>query len=357
MKRRSFIMLIGGAVAPPLAARAQQPAKMKRIAIVSGATPVANMVASDSFFRAFFDGLSRLGFVEGKNLIVERYSAEGQPDRFTQLARDVVDTRPDAIFSGESSLGLAFKVATTTIPIVTASSDPVASGIVSNIARPGGNITGTANDAGSEIWGKRIGLLKETLPQLSNVRILMQTRDRWESPFGSAIRQAAKAARIAVNAVWFDGRIDEAEYQRVFAAFEQDRPDALMVAEYNVHLVNAATIVELAAKHRLPAMYTFKDFVEIGGLMAHSPDREEMGRSIGYQIGQILNGTNPGDIPYSLVSHYELALNLKTARSLGIEFPATQLGIAKPYRRVKGHFCVWRETDQASRSDDVRSSG
>ena len=154
MKRREFISLISGAVASPLAARAQQPAKMKRIAIVSGATPVANMVASNSqFYRAFFDGLSSLGFVEGKNLIVERYSAEGQPDRFAQLARDVVDTRPDAIFSGESSLGLAFKVATTTIPIVTASSDPVASGLVSNLARPGGNITGTANDAGRKFGG------------------------------------------------------------------------------------------------------------------------------------------------------------------------------------------------------------
>jgi putative tryptophan/tyrosine transport system substrate-binding protein len=298
--------------------------------MVSPAISAANMVArgKDPFYRGFFGELSRRGFVEGKTIIVERYSAEGQPDRFAQLARDVVDTRPDAIFSGEMTLGLAFKAATTTIPIVTVSSDPVASGLVSNIARPGGNITGTANDAGLEIWGKRIGLLKETLPQLSSVRILMQTQDRWESPFGSAIRQAAKAARIAVNAVWFDGRIDEAVYQRVFAALEQDRPDALMVAEYTVHLVNAATIVELAAKHRLPAMYTFKGFVEIGGLMAHSPDREEMGRSIGYQIAQILNGTNPGDIPYNLVSHYELALNLKTAKSLGLEFPATMLGSA-----------------------------
>ena len=330
MRRREFITLLGGTVASPLVARAQQPAKTKRIAVVSSALPVANMVArgKDLFYRAFFDELSRRGLVEGKNLIVERFSAEGQPDRFAQLVPHVVDTRPDAIFAGETGLGLAFKAATTTIPIVTASSDPVASGLVSNLARPGGNITGTANDAGLQIWGKRIGLLKETLPQLSNVRILMQTQDRWESPFGSAIRQAAKAARIAVNAVWFDGRIDEAEYRRVFAAFEQDRPDALMVAEYTIHLVNAATIVELAAKHRLPALYALQGFVEIGGLMTHSADREELGRSIGYQIGQILNGTNPGDIPYNLVSRYELALNLKTAKSLGIEFPATLLGSA-----------------------------
>jgi putative ABC transport system substrate-binding protein len=185
MRRREFITLLGGTVASPLVARAQQPAKTKRIAVVSSALPVANMVArgKDLFYRAFFDELSRRGLVEGKNLIVERYSAEGQPDRFAQLVPHVVDTRPDAIFAGETGLGLAFKAATTTIPIVTLSSDPVTSGLVSNIARPGGNITGTAIDAGLEIWGKRIGLLKETLPQLSNVRILMQTQDRWESPF------------------------------------------------------------------------------------------------------------------------------------------------------------------------------
>jgi putative tryptophan/tyrosine transport system substrate-binding protein len=329
MRRRDFIATIAGMAAVPLAARAQQSAKMKRIAVVSAATPAANMFASkNQLYRAFFDEMSRLGFVEGKNLFVERYSAEGQPNRFAQLARDVVDTHPDAVFAGEATLGLAFKAATTTVPIVTLSADPVVSGLVSNIARPGGNITGTSIDAGLEIWGKRIGLLKETLPKLSNVRILMQTRDRWESPYGSAIRQAAKAAKIAVTAVWFDGTINAAEYERVFAAFEQDRPDALMVGEYTVHLVNAVTIVELAAKHRLPALYTVKDFVEIGGLIAYSPDREELGRSTGYQMGQILNGTNPGDIPYNLVSHYELALNLKTAKSFGIEFPATLLGSA-----------------------------
>jgi putative ABC transport system substrate-binding protein len=329
MQRREFITLIGGAAALPLAARAQQPAKIKRIAMVAPSEPVANMVASYlRFYRAFFDELSRAGYVEGKNLVVERYSALGQPDRYAQLARDVVDTRPDAIYTFEPFLALAFKAATTTIPIVTVTADPVAMGLVSNIARPGGNITGTAIDAGLEIWGKRIGLLKEALPKLSNVCIIMQTRKGWESPYGSAIRQALKAASIVVNAVWFDGNIDEAAYQRVFAAFEQGRPDGLMVSEVTVHFINRATIVGLAEKHRLPAMYPFREFVEIGGLMSYSPDLEEIGRSTGHQLGQILNGTNPGDIPYNLVAHYELALNLKAAKSLGLEFPATLLGSA-----------------------------
>jgi putative ABC transport system substrate-binding protein len=329
MKRREFITLMSGTAASWLLIARAQPAKMKRIAMVASSERTANMVASyNRSYRAFFDELGRLGFVEGKNLVVERYSAGGQIDRFPQLARDVVDTRPDAIFAFESVLGLAFKAATTTIPIVTISSDPVAMGLVSNIARPGGNVTGTAINAGLEIWGKRIGLLKEAFPKLSNVCIIAQTQKGWEGPFGSAVRQAAKTASIPLNAVVFDGKIDEAEYQRVFAAFEQERPDALIVSDYPVHLTNAATIVELAAKHRLPTMYAWREFVEIGGLMSYATDLEELGRSNGYEIGQILNGTNPGDIPFNQVTRYDLAINLKTAKSLGIEFPASLLGTA-----------------------------
>ncbi len=329
MRRREFITLIGGAAASPLAARAQQPAKMKRIAVVASSLRAVDLVPSyRPFLGAFFEELSRAGFVEGRSLVVDRYSALGQFDRVAQVARDIVDTRPDAIFSTDIIPALAVKAATTTIPIVAISGDPVALGLVSNIARPGGNITGSAVNAGFEIWGKRFGLLKEIFPTLSNACIILHRRIEWEGPYGEAIRQAAKDASVALKETVFDGKIDETEYQRVFSAFEQDRPDALIVSEFSVHFTNRATIVELAAKHRIPAMYAFRDFVEIGGLMAYSPDFSEVGRSAGQQMGQVLNGTNPGDIPYNQVIHYELALNLKTAKSLGLEFPATLLGSA-----------------------------
>jgi ABC-type uncharacterized transport system substrate-binding protein len=329
MKRREFITLLGGTAASPLAARAQQPAKMKRIAIFASSLRAVDLVAGyRPFLRAFFDELSRAGFAEGKSLVVERYSVSGQFDRAAQLARDIVNTRPDAIFSTDIIPGLAVKAATTTIPIVAISGDPVALGLVSNIARPGGNITGSAVNAGFEIWGKRFGLLKTVLPMLSNARIIVHRRIEWEGPYGSAIRQAAKDASVALEETIFDGNIDEQEYQRVFSAFDQDKPDALIVSEFSVHFTNRATIVELVAKHRLPAMYAYRDFVEIGGLMAYSPDFSEVGRSAGHQMGQILNGTNPGDIPYNQVTHYELALNLKTAKSLDLEFPTTLLGSA-----------------------------
>jgi ABC-type uncharacterized transport system substrate-binding protein len=329
MKRRAFITLVGGAFASPLVARAQQPAKMKRIATVAASDTVFKKLASmDRSNRAFDEELAHLGFAEGKNFVFERYSAGGQPDRYDQLARDVVSTHPDIIYPLESSIALPFKAATTTIPIVTFSSDPVALGLISNIARPGGNVTGTGINAGLEIWGKRIGLLKEFLPKLSNICVFALTGKVWEGPIGSAVRQAAKEASILVKAAVFEGNFDEAEYRRGFAAFEKDRPDALIVSEHPLHLANAAKIIELVARYRLPAMYAWREFVEAGGLMSYSPDLAELGRSIANQIGQILNGMKPGDIPFNLVSRYELALNLKTTKSLGIEFPATLLGSA-----------------------------
>jgi ABC-type uncharacterized transport system substrate-binding protein len=331
MRRREFITLIGGAAASPLVARAQQPAKTKRIAWVSASDPVALMVASyHPFYQAFFDEVSRLGFVEGKNLVVERYSAEGETDRFPKLVRDIVDTRPDAIYAADGGLAFLFKSTKTTIPIVTITADPVALGFATSIARPGGNITGTSVDAGLEIWGKRIGLLKEALPKMSNLCLLLpMSQKRWEvTPYSAVFRQAAKAADIALTPALLEGKIDEAAYLRVFAAFEEQRPDALLVTESSINLINASTIVELAAKHNLPAMYTWRDYVEIGGLMSHAMDLAELGRSSGYQMGQVLSGANPGDVPFLQVTRLYLTLNLKTAKSLGIEFPAALLGSA-----------------------------
>jgi putative tryptophan/tyrosine transport system substrate-binding protein len=206
----------------------------------------------------------------------------------------------------------------------------VALGLVSNIARPGGNVTGTAVDAGIEIWGKRIELFKEALPGLTNLCLIVPLpRKVWdESKYGSGIRQAAKAAGVTLNAVVLEGTVDEAVYRRAFEAFGQNRPAALMLTESTVHFTHRTTIVELAGKHSLPAMYAWTDFVEIGGLMAYSFDLAELGRSCGYQTGQILNGTHPGEIPFNQVTRFELAINLKTAKSLGIEFPISLLGSA-----------------------------
>jgi putative ABC transport system substrate-binding protein len=326
-----FISPISGAAASPLVAGAQHPAKMKRIALVNPADKLENMVASAfPFYRVFFDEISRVGFVEGKNLVVERYTAGGDTNRFPELVRDVLDTRPDAIYPLEFALTYLFKLTNSSIPIVSIVVDPVATGLAKSIARPGGNITGVVVDAGPKIWGKRFGLLKELLPKLSKLALILPVPPKsWEvSPYWAIIRQTAKTVDVELLPALLDGKIDEAAYQRVFAMFDENRPDALLIAESPINAVNSSTIIELAAKYRLPAMYTWKEIAEIGGLMSYSFDLEELGRYSGYQMGQILNGTNPADIPFIQVTRLYLTLNLKTAKSLGIEFPATLLGSA-----------------------------
>jgi putative tryptophan/tyrosine transport system substrate-binding protein len=324
MKRREFIALIGGAAASPLVARAQQPAKMKRIAIVHGSEPVANMtITGRRPFRAFFEELGALGYIEGRNLLVERYSADGRPDHFAELARNVVRARPDVIISMRGLLTAEFKLETTTIPIVTTTSDPVVAGLVPSIAHPGGNITGVSVDAGLQIWGKRLGLLREIIPKLSNARFLTTQVDWVMATEASAARAAAKQAGMTLAGAMLGNTIDEAAYQRVFASMQQEQVDALLVSSAGEHLTNRVAIVELAAKNRLPAIYPFKDFTEVGGLLAYSIDLGDTYRLVADLVDKILKGANPGNIPFFQPTKFELIVNLKTSKALGLEMPPT----------------------------------
>ena len=301
---------------------------MKRIAFVYPAAKVSEIsVSGRPYYRAFFEELSRLGYVEGQNLGVERYSGEGRPERYAELARDVVNTHPDLILAVGARLSLDFKMATTTIPIVTIIIDPIAMGLVASIARPGGNITGVTIAGGLEIIGKRMGLLVEAMPKLSTVGYLA-SRPFWEDPRGAAAREAAKRAGISLTAALLGSAFNEAEYQRVFRSMEQDRADALMVSDEPEHVTNRATIVELAAKGRIPTIYPFREFVEVGGLMAYSIDLADIYRRLANLIDKILKGANPGDIPFYQPTKFELSINLKTAKALGLEMPAMLLARA-----------------------------
>ncbi len=292
------------------------------------ATKVSEIsVSGPPHYRAFFEELSRLGYVEGQNLGVERYSGEGRPERYAELARDVVNTHPDLILAVGARLSLDFKMATTTIPIVTIVIDPIALGLVASIARPGGNITGVTIAAGLELIGKRMGLLVEAMPKLSTVGYLV-SRSYWEDPRGAAAREAAKRAGISLKAALLGSAFNEAEYQRVFRSMEQDRADALMVSDEAEHFTNRATIVELAAKGRIPTIYPYREFVEVGGLMAYSIDLADIFRRLANLIDKILKGANPGDIPFYQPTKFELSINLKTAKALGLEMPAMLLGRA-----------------------------
>jgi len=328
MRRRDFITALGSAATWPLVARAQQPSKMKRIEFVHPFAKVSEMnVSNQTYQRAFFEELIRLGYIEGQNLGVERYSGEGQSERYAELARNVVNTHPDVIVTTGARLSLDFKMATTTIPIVTIMFDPVAQGLVTSIARPGGNITGVTIAEGFEIIGKRLGLLVEAVPKLSSVSYLA-SRPYWEDIRGAAAREAAKRAGISLKAALLESAFKEAEYQRVFTSMEHDRADALMVSEEAEQITNRATIVELAAKGRIPTIYANREFVEAGGLMAYSIDLPDNYRRLANLTDKVLKGANPGDIPFYQLTKYELGINLNTAKALGLEMPAMLLGRA-----------------------------
>ena len=324
MRRRHFITLIGGAAAWPLAARAQQPAKMKRIAIVLPATKIGDMnVNASRLFRLFFEELSRLGYVEGQNLVVERYSGEGRTEHYADLAREVVNTHPDLIYSHTTRLSLNFKAATTTIPIVTTTADPIAGGLISSLARPGGNITGVSGDAGIEVYGKRLALLLEATSKLSNARFLVSQLN-WEGFVGAAVREASRRLGISLAGEPMSS-FNEQEYQRVFNSMELERVDGILVSDESEHFTYRRLLVELAAKTRIPASYAHREHVELGGLMAYSFDLEDLFRGSARQIAEILKGANPGDIPFRQTTKFQLVINVKTAKALGLEMPSTLL--------------------------------
>jgi ABC-type uncharacterized transport system substrate-binding protein len=327
MKRREFMagLLL---VATLDGGRAQQAAKTYRIAIVSPSTPIADISESgSSFFRAFFEELRRLGYVEGKNLAVERYSGEGRTENFSELADDVVRRNPDLIFAVSSRLVRAFKAATNSIPIVGATADPVVDNIVPSLARPGGNITGISVDAGMEIWGKRLELLMEAVPHVSKAGFLA-SRAILELSQGAAMREAAQRRGITLVAPPLDSPLVEAEYRRVFATMVHERVDALIVGDQVEHGRNLGLIIELAEKSRLPTIYAYRLPVELGGLMAYAMDLPTLYRYAARYVDQILKGTNPGEIPYYQATKFNVIINLKTAKALGLTIPESFLLLA-----------------------------
>lgn len=336
MRRREFIALLSGAaVGWPLAARgqqAQQPEKVHRIAFVITSGSVAELRArstrADRAFFAFFEEIRRLGYVEGRNFVVELFSGEGKVEHYADLARDVVQLKPDVIFVVGIPMLLFFQYATGIIPVVAVTADPVAFGIVSSLARPGANITGVSVDAGIEIWGKRLELLKEAIPGLSRVSFL-GTREGWESSAGQAVRKAALSMGIALLGSFPEWPpLQDAEYRRLFASMSQERVDAVLIGGDDENFTSRKLIVELAEKGRLPTMSPFREHVELGGLMAYASDRPDFYRHAARQIDQILKGAKPGEIPFYQSSKFELVINLKTAKALGLTIPPSLLARA-----------------------------
>jgi len=325
VKRRDFTTgLLLTAVAQSV--RAQGPPQHHRIAIVCPAGSVAPISETGvSFYWAFFTELRRLGDVGGENLTVERYSGEGRPEGFADLGREVVNRKPDLIVAITPPIAKAVRAADDTIPIVFTSGDPIRAGLVTSLAHPGGNMTGVNVQVDFQIWGKRLQILKEAVPSISKVAYL-DLRTYWQYDM-EPLREPSQQLQISLVGMLLE-ESTPAEFRRVFAELAQDRPDAIMVGSDAALTAHLPLIVELVNKSRLPAIYAARDHAEAGGLMAYGADLGEVAQRMANDVHEILNGTQPGDIPIYRPTKFELVINLNAAKALGLTIPPALLATA-----------------------------
>jgi len=322
MKRREFITLLGGAAATwPLAARAQQQ-QLPVIGILSSRSQ-----ATDALLLAVIrQGLNDTGFVEGRNVSIEYRWADGNYNRLAAFAADLVGRKVAVIVTiGGDVAALAAKAATATLPVVfTVATDPVRSGLVSSLHRPGGNLTGHSGFL-TEVEPKRFGLLRELLPDATSIGVLVNPNVAYIDAQLNDIRSSA--ASIGREIVILNASTI-AEIDAAFATLRQMRTDVLSVAVDPFFFDRASQIVVLAARHAMPALYFRREFAAVGGLMSYGSNAAEGYRVLGVYAGRILKGEKPGDLPIQLPTKFELVINLSTARALGVDVPAQLLARA-----------------------------
>jgi putative ABC transport system substrate-binding protein len=324
MDRREFIgTLAGGLVAAPLAAEAQQAAKIARIGYLTG-----SLAGGLHLAEAFCQGLRDLGYVEGRNLVIEYRDAEGKLERLPALAAELVALKVDVIVVGGRLHALAAMQATRTLPIVFAAvSDPVQSGLVTSLARPGGNVTGSSN-LNPELVGKCLEQLKQAVPGVSRVAVLWQpgaVGERTEKDMLKAAEVAGRALGVRLQFVEARG---PADFDRAFSDMTRARAGALTVLVSTMFIIERRRLVDLAVKNRLPAVYLLREFVDAGGLMAYGPNFADSYRRAATYVDKILKGAKPGDLPVEQPMKFELVINLKAAKALGLTIPPSLLGRA-----------------------------
>jgi ABC-type uncharacterized transport system substrate-binding protein len=354
MRRREFIAGTAATTAtgfawPSCAKTTARPTGAKRLAIFHPVRPPEQLTPKGGYrlYEVYFEELNRLGYIEGQNLIVERHSALGHPDHIGDLARQIVANHPDVVLSVSGVFIQKIMALTTSIPIVAPTSDPVAFGFSSSLARPDRNFTGVVIDAGLEISAKRVQLLLEAVRKVTKLGYLHANPTTPTPTTSTYIRDAAQRAGIAAAYVVVAGNFDRSAYERnwatviiggekvdrtacerTFAAMEKEGVDGLIVGEVAELLGYRELIADLAARFRVPAIYPYREFVEVGGLMAYGVDLADTFRRVARMTGQMFGGAKPSDIPIYRQTKYELVLNQKAARLLGLEFPATLLTAA-----------------------------
>jgi len=325
MRRRAFIALLGSAATTwPLVARAQQKS-MPVIGFLGFGLPDPGT----PYVTAFRQGLRELGYIEDRNILIEYRWAEGKPERFPVLAAELVALKVDVIVTAGGTLAaLAAKQATTTLPIVfTVVGDPIAEGLVTSLARPGGNVTGLSNVA-TDLVGKWLELLKQTVPGVSLVAVLLKPDSMPESAKEVRLKEAAVSARaLGVQLQVVEAR-GPSEFDRAFSDISEKGAGALVVLPTPIFGNERQRIVELAAKNRLPTVYASRSYVDVGGLMSYGPNLPDLHRRAATYVDKIIKGAKPSDLPVQQPTKFELVINLKTAKTLGLEIPPTLLASA-----------------------------
>jgi putative tryptophan/tyrosine transport system substrate-binding protein len=319
MRRRDFIGIVGSAAAWPLAARAQQPV-MPVIGFIAG----GSSDASADWAAAFRQGLSEIGYVEGQNVTIEYHWLEGRFDHLPALMTDLVRRRVAVIATpGTTAAALAAKAATNTIPIIFGvGEDPVKLGLVASLARPGGNATGI-NFFLLEVVAKRFGILLELQPKPVRIAVLLNPADAASTE--TTLRDVQEAARAIAVPIHILNASTNSEIDAAFAALVSERADALFVSGNNYFHSRRVQLAVLAARYRIPVIFSQREFVEAGGLMSYGTDIVDSIRQAGIYTGKVLKGAKPADLPVEQSTKFEFVINLQTARSLGIDLPATLL--------------------------------
>jgi ABC-type uncharacterized transport system substrate-binding protein len=319
--RREFVTLLGGAAAWPLAARAQQPA-MPVIGFLRPGSPEPNA----HLVSAFRKGLGETGYVEGRNVSVEYRWAHNDDDRLPELAADLVRLRVSVIITpGSTAAAAAAKSATTTIPIVfSGGGDPVQTGLVASLNRPGGNVTGVSSMAG-ELGGKRLGLLQELVPRAARFAALANPNNPFARAFFTDVQTAAAAIGRQVEVFTASTSHD---IHTAFAMLVERRADALLVVPDPLFVSRRVQLTTLAARHAVPAIYPFREDAEAGGLVSYGPSNTDLVRQAGIYTGRVLKGEKPADMPILRATRFDFIINLTTAKVLGLEVSAALLARA-----------------------------
>jgi putative ABC transport system substrate-binding protein len=325
VERRAFLAGTGAVVlAAPLGAEAQQAGKVVRIGYLT-----IDLAAASQTTEAFRRGLRDLGYVEGRNVAIEYRDAEGKSQRLPAHAAELVALKVDVIVTAGGTLAaLAAKQVTKTVPIVfIAVSDPVASGVVNSLAQPGGNVTGLSN-SNAELVGKRLEHIAHAVPGVSRVVVLWQPGGLGERTEQEMLKQADDAARALGVRLQFVEAREAADLEPAFSEMTRARADALTVFPSTMFFNERRRITALAAKNRLPAVYQLREFVEAGGLMSYGPNLADLFRRAATYVDKILKGAKPADLPVEQPTKFELVINLKTAKALGLTIPPSLLGRA-----------------------------